>query len=288
MWVEKNGDLLFYLSKTDAWSGNGRLLKIGKIRLSLSPNPFTEDKPFVQKLILADGLIHIEAGEKNNSISIDIWVDANNQVVEMDVNSEKPINAKITTEPWRTNRRQIVNDNELHSAYGLGGANAPEVFIEKDTILTDAKEGVVWLHRNEKSIWLDNLKLQSLDGYVEKNTDPLLHRTFGGLIRSTELEKTAPATLSNREPLKRFSVSVYALTSQTKTQKDWVNQITENAFAIESKSRNERLNAHKNWWHSFWNRSFINISTQNNSEKEKVFITARAYALQRACALQQL
>ena len=66
LWVEKNGDLLFYLSKTDAWSENARLLKIGKVRLSLSPNPFKEEIPFIQKLNLEDGLIRIEAGEKDD------------------------------------------------------------------------------------------------------------------------------------------------------------------------------------------------------------------------------
>jgi hypothetical protein len=39
MWIDKNGDLQFYLSKTDSWSGNGRLLKLGKIRVALTPNP---------------------------------------------------------------------------------------------------------------------------------------------------------------------------------------------------------------------------------------------------------
>ncbi|MFW5831162.1 MAG: DUF5703 domain-containing protein [Prolixibacteraceae bacterium] len=74
LWVEENGDLLFYLSKTDAWSGNARLLKIGKVRLSLSPNPFKKGVPFSQELILKDGVIHIEAGKAEEKVSIDIWV----------------------------------------------------------------------------------------------------------------------------------------------------------------------------------------------------------------------
>jgi hypothetical protein len=49
-WVETSGDLVFYLSKTDAWCENGQLLKLGQIRVSLSPNPFngntTWDKHF--------------------------------------------------------------------------------------------------------------------------------------------------------------------------------------------------------------------------------------------------
>ena len=39
VWMEENGDLVFYISKTDSWGDNGRLLKVGRVRLSLSPNP---------------------------------------------------------------------------------------------------------------------------------------------------------------------------------------------------------------------------------------------------------
>ena len=38
-WVEENGDLAFYISKTDSWGDNGRLLKVGKLRVSLTPSP---------------------------------------------------------------------------------------------------------------------------------------------------------------------------------------------------------------------------------------------------------
>ena len=33
LWVEENGDLLFYVSRTDAWSEICRLLKLGRISL---------------------------------------------------------------------------------------------------------------------------------------------------------------------------------------------------------------------------------------------------------------
>ena len=33
-WVDKNGDLLFYISKTDSWDDNGRLLKVGRQTLA--------------------------------------------------------------------------------------------------------------------------------------------------------------------------------------------------------------------------------------------------------------
>lgn len=40
VWVEPTGDLVLLLSKTDAWSENGRLLKLGHVRVKLTPTLF--------------------------------------------------------------------------------------------------------------------------------------------------------------------------------------------------------------------------------------------------------
>ena len=49
VWTEPNGDLLFYIGKTDAWSEHPRaetgLMKVGLVRVSLSPNPYVTGKP---------------------------------------------------------------------------------------------------------------------------------------------------------------------------------------------------------------------------------------------------
>ena len=33
-WVEPDGTLVFYVARTDAWSENGRLLKVGRLRVA--------------------------------------------------------------------------------------------------------------------------------------------------------------------------------------------------------------------------------------------------------------
>ncbi len=281
LWVEKNGDLLFYLSKTDAWSENGRLLKIGKIRMSLSPNPFKAGNFFLQELKLEDGVIQIKAGNDENRVVINTWVDANNPVVELGVKSNTPFSAKVSTEPWRTKRRQIIGNTEMHSAYGLNGEGGPDVFVEKDIVVPDSDEGVIWLHRNNRSVWTDNLKLQGLEKFAKKNKDPLLNRTFGGLITSGQMKKSNSGQLETSKPLMQLSVSVYTVTSQTNSQREWVSQISQKAKDIELLSRDERFQSHKMWWQSFWNRSYINVSTNNATEKETVFNVTRNYALQR-------
>ena len=40
VWTEKNGDIVLLLAKSDAWSENGQLLKLGRVRVKLTPNPF--------------------------------------------------------------------------------------------------------------------------------------------------------------------------------------------------------------------------------------------------------
>jgi hypothetical protein len=68
VWVEPNKDLLFTIGKTDSWSENGRLLKLGRVRVSFSPNPFYHGdawnfRPFRQELKLRQGELEITAGE---------------------------------------------------------------------------------------------------------------------------------------------------------------------------------------------------------------------------------
>jgi len=48
VWVEK-GDVLLYIAKSGTFDENNSLLKLGRVRLRLSPNPF-EGSDFIQQL----------------------------------------------------------------------------------------------------------------------------------------------------------------------------------------------------------------------------------------------
>src|SRR5271167_4959239 len=50
VWTEQNGDIVLLLAKSDAWSENGQLLKLGRVRVSLTPNPFVGQTNFTQSL----------------------------------------------------------------------------------------------------------------------------------------------------------------------------------------------------------------------------------------------
>jgi alpha-L-fucosidase 2 len=85
-WMTREGDLHFYIAKTDAWDDNARLLKVGKVRLHFEPNPVLPDGPFRQELNLSEGCLEIPAGCK-----IRLWVDANHPVIEVTVESARPV-----------------------------------------------------------------------------------------------------------------------------------------------------------------------------------------------------
>ena len=50
VWVEENGDICFYIGKTDSWGDNGRLLKVGKVRVQCEPAIVFPDGQFHQEL----------------------------------------------------------------------------------------------------------------------------------------------------------------------------------------------------------------------------------------------
>jgi alpha-L-fucosidase 2 len=132
VWVTKDGILHILLSKTDAQSEIGRLLKIGRVDIQLQPNLLVSET-FKQQLYVYDGMLVIEATDKNNTIRINCWVDANQPVVHIQGSSSNAIDIQATHILWRKTSR-LLTGNERHSAYGVGFR--PEPFSsEVDTTL---------------------------------------------------------------------------------------------------------------------------------------------------------
>jgi hypothetical protein len=55
VWTEPNGDLVLLLAKSDAWTGMGKLVKLGRVRIQLTPNPWVDKAHFRQTLRLENG-----------------------------------------------------------------------------------------------------------------------------------------------------------------------------------------------------------------------------------------
>jgi len=280
VWVESDGDLLFYLSLTDAWSENAQLLKLGRVRVHLSPNPFRPGQHFQQKLHLATGEIVITAGTGLQAVTLRVWVDANHPVVQVDMEGPSRFEVQADLEVWRTARRELKGQDR-NSVYGLYSSPTP-VFSDPDRVVEGGADQIVWYHRNERSIWGDNLKLQVLGDLTLSMPDPLLHRTFGGTLRGEGMTRITPTSLKSIKPQPQCRITVTLLTAQTQTPEAWLKQMEEATKRCDKVRSKQRLSAHRRWWNEFWGRSYIFLS--GDAEAERV---TQGYTLQRfinACA----
>jgi hypothetical protein len=267
VWVEPNGDLLFYLSKSDAWTGGGpdpELAKLGRVRVRLDKPLFQAGSEFRQELDLKTGSITVRSSVGEQKRDIRFWIDANRPVVHVDIQSSIACTAEIALESWRAEGKWL-----------RGGA-------QKDVILASDGQTVRWYQRNVHSIFTDSFKGQHLGEIAEQFQDPLMNRTFGGLIVGAELKGKDDKTLVTSVPTLTIHLSIHALTAQTKTPEAWLAQLEQQRQTVEAVSMEKAWQAHVQWWQDFWNRSTIHVSGKPDAEA-----TGLAYQLQRwvqACA----
>ncbi len=288
VWVEENGDICFYIGKTDSWGDNGRLKKVGKVRVRSNPAIVFRDADFKQELDLLSGTVQITssgqvAGEKVD-ISLQVWVDANNPVIHVNHESSIPLELIADIELWRTepySLPELTTSDLLEDRSKPGWLHKP-VTVEPDVIITNASDYIGWFHHNKKSVGFDfTNKLQGLSEYFDK--DSILHRTFGAIITGTESVRIDDKTLQTA-PSKTGRLNVYVLTRHPSQPEEWQTAIEQISAGTESVPFRERRKAHEEWWAGFWNRSWIHATSagdNDNSEKNDAFIVSRAYALQR-------
>ncbi|MBC7287988.1 MAG: hypothetical protein H5T86_08080 [Armatimonadetes bacterium] len=280
VWAESKGAIVFYIGKSDAWSGNGRLLKLGRVRVGFAPNPFGNEG-FRQRLNLWDGEIEFRGVmPQGGPFMARLWVDAFAPLIHIEIEAPGGVRPSVRLELWRLSPRRLEG-RELFSAYGLQQAPYP-VIVDPDEVVQASGDELLWYHRNRNSIWRETLELQGLDGFAQEHPDPLLKLTFGGLVRGEDLRKVSPTQLEAPVPLRKSHIVISCLTAQTTAPAEWVRLVRSQADSALATSVDDRRKAHRNWWHSFWQRSYILVSGPPEAE-----VVTRGYILQRfisACA----
>ncbi len=267
VWVEESRDLMLYIGKSDCWSEAGRLLKTGRVRISLTPNPFTEDSKFTQTLNLADGAIEIKAESAVGNFEMKVWVDAYAPVTRIDIKSDRKFSARASNDNMR-GAPVTINRYNSDSFRGLAGSPVP-VSEAADLVISDP-ESVIWAHRNESSPYNMILERQNVGELIGKYEDPYLYRTFGAEIGGTGLAKADDYTMESSAPSRTCSIYIKVLTAQTETLDSWVGKIK----AIDASKAD--FKAHREWWRSFWNRSWIFVSGDEDAK-----VLTRGWLLQR-------
>lgn len=277
LWTEANGDVVFLIGKTDAWTENGQLVKLGRVRLRFDKSPFQAGPAFRQILQPKDGVIRILG---DSSSVLRVWVDANSPVIHLEMNSAVPVTLRASAELWRTEPRRTTsgrgNDEMDRGLRELSGNPEKSVVIEPDTILPPKNNRVTWLHFNTRSIYASVFENQHLDGLLGKYADPLLHRAFGVLMKGTGLGSVDSRTLESPTPRKSFRLDLYALTAQSGSPADWQTAMEGMVARVDAIGIDIARRAHLQWWNDFWNRSWIRVTGDDQAAA-----VTEGYAMQR-------
>ncbi|MFH1194676.1 MAG: DUF5703 domain-containing protein [bacterium] len=289
-WVEESGDMVFYIGKSDSWDDNGRLLKIGRVRIKLDPAPQSPLLSFNQELNLPDATINVQFGEAANKVDIRLWIDVNNPVINIEIISAQNITATATIELWRTIQYELPNleVSDVLTEWSSENKRLAPMVIEPDFILKNQENKIGWFHRNVKSIGPNiTANMQGLQDFQRE--DPLRNRTFGAVIKADNAQRIDDFNLSTNS-LKNHRFSIYILTKHPVAQFEWRDEMDELISKIENIPFEKKKKAHKDWWKNFWNRSWINVHSVNledSTSTDETFVISQSYNLQRfitACA----
>jgi hypothetical protein len=271
VWTEQNGDIVLLLSSPDAWTETGKLVKLGRIRVTATPNPFANSQGFHQSLHLEDGAIEIQSGPNTARI----WIDANHPALHIEMHTERRTTLRAVLETWR--KDSSIHDNPAESAgmFELGSAQFP-VDFKADTVIPDEKDSITWYHFNQSSIYSTVMEQEHLQPLLAKYSDPLLHRCFGARITGHGLHVMSPMTLeSNARTDPRLDIVALAEKSVTSPD-DWVKRLNAISATANSANLQRAWAAHVQWWRRFWDRSWISVIGDDDARK-----VTQGYAMQR-------
>lgn len=278
VWTEQNGDIVLLLAKSDAWSENGQLLKLGRVRVKLMPNPFVSAASFEQTLKLETGEVQFQVGKTTARV----WVDANHPAVHLEIHSDRPIQMEAKAELWRSKPYHLNQAAVARAGFFEFGSDPEGLDFDPDTILPAQNNRVAWCHFNRRSIYPLVFEKEHLESLLSKYPDPLLHRCFGVGMAGPGLFVGDDQTLTSKAASKSLSLDLYPLTEQTGSPEAWrtaLDKVIDSTAAIKIRSARK---AHEEWWTEFWNRSWIHISGTADAAK-----VSQSYIIQRymtACA----
>jgi hypothetical protein len=292
VWVE-NGEILFYMARSGAFDENNTLLKLGRTRIQLEPNPFKgEETVFKQELNLREGCVYITGKNKEIEATVKLWVEVFSPKIHVDIESSVPVVVESTYETWRTKNHELTANERMQcmSFNATKPENIP-VTTYKDSIrYTDTK--VVWYHRNRNDdlVFDKEVTQQHLDPIREQLSNPQKNLTFGGSMQGENMSFSNTITgrylntnftgwvLKSDTPSKKHEVDIQLYTANTKTVEVW-----EEGLASVSKEHSVKLNRwqkNTDWWGKFWNRSHIVINGDaKNKENDKGWQVGKNYQL---------
>jgi hypothetical protein len=280
VWVEDD-ELFVYMGRAGYRDENGALLKPGRVRIKLTPNPF-EGAEFKQELKLQEGHVLVTAKQPDgNDVAMTVWADVARPIVHVDVESDIPVTAEATYESWRFEDVELPNDPRKYErrAMCMNFDGYPgDIFLYKDEIRADDKS-VRFHHRvdNSKDCFSFQVKQQELEPIRDQLVNPLENLVWGGAMVCDGFSLSGEVDGAYAEtPFKGWK---YVSDAATKTHRlrvcMHVDQAADHAswdtalqklvdLSPEDDEKAEAVSLA--WWAEFWGRGHIAINTGRGEE----------------------
>lgn len=260
VWVE-NGDILFYIAQNGSYDENNTLLKQGRFRLKLTPNPFLNNSDFRQILKVNDGYVEISGGET----IVQLWADVFKPVVHLDVKNKKRTVAEISYENWRYEDRLLLKGESQQNSYKW--APPKGLSMKKDSVFAD-QNSVTFFHTNPvKTIFDVSVVQQGLEEVKNQLYNPLSNLISGGKMWGDFVYSGTKDSIyagieylawifKSKKPATYQNITIALENSQTQNLFDWKNKLEKTISSIDLKKDRKKTT---DWWNAFWERSFIHI-----------------------------
>ena len=271
VWVEPNGDLVFYMSRTDCWSETGELYKLGRIRMSFTPSIVSGDD-FSQILNLADGRIEIHGA----GTYLSFWIDSDEPVIRVAGTSKSGVNITAKAEVWRDRQERITSEYaERGGARSIARFPEDVVFNKYPDEILDSEDVVTVRHHNICSSYDITLDLQGLEVENRAAYDPFMDRCFGFRMEGRGLAKTSPLELASDGAIKDIDIRITTDSGIYGDPDEWTAKVE--GIAASSPASKVSLRRTAGYWNRFWKKSYIYVETPDGDTGQQI---NRSYALQ--------
>lgn len=259
VWVE-NGDVMFYVSRSGMFDENNTLLKAGRFRIRLTPNPFNgADSGFRQVLKLDDGAIYI----KGKDAEIRIWADVHAPVVFAEVSSGRKVDAVLSYESWRYKDRPVTKAECQQCSYKWV---LPKDCATYQDFIQPGNSSLAFWHKNrEQTVFDFTVNRERLDDIKGQLYNPIGGLRFGGEMHAPGFRFTGTtdgvyaSTDFRAWNFKAAGIRKSTITINLQTG----DKATQTPTAKASRKRSAA------WWHAYWQRSYIVIPDNQSSHKGK-------------------
>mgnify|MGYP000072365865 CR=1 FL=1 len=290
VWTEQNGDIVFYIAKSDAWTESPYrsegLAKVGKIRLSFSPSFLLVPEGFqcIERLRRGDQLpknrnvfsqaLHLYDGEivvNGSGGSVRLWVDANAPVIHVESSCDAPSVMTVSLDPMRQESLPATNAGvagDVPPANDFHNHEPGE--LKADYHAGGLKDRLAWCHFNGTTNGLGRPTLPQVANWG-----------FGALVQGRDMSASGTGTLTAAAST-AHEIAITVASGKAAGDREWIDTVLHASTATFTPCDAARRQAHSDWWHAFWDRSYLFVS--GTPEALKV---TQGYILQRfvtACA----